>query len=273
MDRFGETSVANLIAGIDARRDIALDRFIYGLGIRHIGETTSLALARHFETAERFIEVAKTAAGQTAGVVFAELSDLDGLGPTAVQAVLDFAGASAPLVPEETSLDKRLQLAIPKLNSKARAALAARFATWEAFAAAARQAVRETPGEAFQEVASVDAVGVVAARMIAEFFGEAHNRLLVDKLLAELSVIPAERPKTDTAVAGKTIVFTGALEKMTRDEAKAQAEGLGAKVSGSVSRKTDLVVAGPGAGSKLAEANKLGVQVITEDEWLAMVAG
>jgi len=111
----------------------------------------------------------------------------------------------------------------------------------------------------------------VAARMIAEFFGEAHNLALVDSLLAELRVIPAERPKTDTAVAGKTVVFTGALEKMTRDEAKAQAEGLGAKVSGSVSKKTDLVVAGPGAGSKLKTATELGIQVMTEDEWLAMV--
>ena len=119
----------------------------------------------------------------------------------------------------------------------------------------------------------MDAVGVVAARMIAEFFGEDHNRALVDDLMGELSVIPAARPKTDTAVAGKTIVFTGALEKMTRDEAKAQAESLGAKVSGSVSKKTDMVVAGPGAGSKLAEANKLGIQVLTEDEWLALVVG
>ena len=149
--------------------------------------------------------------------------------------------------------------------------MAARFGDWAAFEAAARQAVAETPGEAFDEVASVDAVGVVAARMIAAFFGEDHNRRLVDGLMAELSVIPAERPKTDTAVAGKTVVFTGALEQMTRDEAKAQAERLGAKVSGSVSKKTDMVVAGPGAGSKLAEATKLGVQVLTEDEWLSLV--
>jgi DNA ligase (NAD+) len=114
-------------------------------------------------------------------------------------------------------------------------------------------------------------VGVVAARMIAAFFGEDHNLRLVAKLLDQLDVIPAARPKTDTAVAGKTIVFTGALEKMTRDEAKAQAEALGAKVSGSVSKKTDIVVAGPGAGSKLKTATDLGVQVMTEDEWLAMV--
>jgi DNA ligase (NAD+) len=272
-DGYGETSVANLVAGIDARRDIALDRFIYGLGIRHIGETTSVALARHFETAEAFIATAKAAAGQTAGSMYAELSDLDGLGPTAVEAVLAFARARQPmLIPPDISTDEHLRLAIPKLNSKARAALAARFGDWAAFEAAAIQAAAETPGEAFLEVASVDAVGVVAARMIAAFFGEDHNRMLVDNLKAELRVIPAERPKTDTAVAGKTIVFTGALEKMTRDEAKAQAESLGAKVSGSVSKKTDLVVAGPGAGSKLADATKLGVQVITEDEWLALVA-
>jgi DNA ligase (NAD+) len=273
-DGYGELSVANLVAGIDARRNIALDRFIYGLGIRHIGETTSIALARHFETAERFVATAETAAGQTAGPIYAELSDLDGLGPTAVEAVLAFARAGqALLIPPELSLEEHLRLAIPKLNSKTRAALEARFGDWASFEAAAIQAAAETPGDAFLEVASVDAVGVVAARMIAEFFGEDHNRRLVDNLMAELRVIPAERPKTDTAVAGKTIVFTGALEKMTRDEAKAQAEGLGAKVSGSVSKKTDLVVAGPGAGSKLAEANKLGVQVITEDEWLALVGG
>ncbi|MBS0331554.1 MAG: NAD-dependent DNA ligase LigA [Proteobacteria bacterium] len=273
-ERFGETSVGNLLAGIEARRDIALDRFIYGLGIRHVGETTSLALARHFETAERFVRTSEAASRQMAGARFAELSDLDGLGPTAVQAVLDFAQARQPLLlPAEISLDGALRLAIPKLNSKARAALEARFGDWASFEAAALEAAAQTPGEAFLELASVDAVGVVAARMIAEFFAEDHNRALVEKLLGELRVIPAERPKTDTAVAGKTIVFTGALEKMTRDEAKAQAESLGAKVSGSVSKKTDLVVAGPGAGSKLAEANKLGVQVISEDEWLALVAG
>jgi DNA ligase (NAD+) len=222
---------------------------------------------------DHFVETSKLAAEQMAGPLYAELSDLDGLGPTAVSAVLEFArGGQSLLVPPDISLDGHLRLAIPKLNSKARAALEARFGDWASFEAAARQAAAETPGDAFLEVASVDAVGVVAARMIAEFFGEDHNRALVDDLAGELTVIPAEKPKTDTAVAGKTVVFTGALEKMTRDEAKAQAERLGAKVSGSVSKKTDLVVAGPGAGSKLKEAEKHGVQVLTEDEWLAMVS-
>ena len=124
-DGYGETSVANLIAGIDTRRDVALDRFIYGLGIRHIGETTSLALARHFETAEAFVATSKAAAGQTAGSMYAELSDLDGLGPTALEAVLAFARARQPmLIPPEISLEEHLRLAIQKLNAKARAALA-----------------------------------------------------------------------------------------------------------------------------------------------------
>ena len=272
---YGETSINNLVAAINAKRAIPLDRFIFGLGIRHVGETTSLALARHFETYDHFVQIAQAAAGQVGGENYAALVDLDGLGPTGVRALLDFGGAQqALLLPDETSLDKRLQLAVPKLNSRARAAVIERFGDWETILRVARDAAQEEPGEEFRELSGVDAVGPVAARMIAQFFAEPHNRAKVEALRAQLDeVIAAERPKTDTAVAGKTIVFTGALEKMTRDEAKAQAEGLGAKVSGSVSKKTDLVVAGPGAGSKLKTATDLGIQVMTEDEWLALVAG
>ncbi len=106
---------------------------------------------------------------------------------------------------------------------------------------------------------------------IADYFGEEHNRKLVERLVEQVTILDAEKPKTDTAVAGKTVVFTGSLEQMTRDEAKAMAERLGAKVSGSVSKKTDYVVAGPGAGSKLAEAKKHGVAVLTEDDWFKLV--
>jgi DNA ligase (NAD+) len=270
----GETSVRNLVAGIEARRTIALQRFIFGLGVRHVGETTSTALARHFETVEAFIAAAVRAAAGKPGSAYLELANLDGVGPTALEAILDFAQRPRDLlIPPDAALEERLRLAIPKLNRTARAALAAHFQSWETFEQAARDAVAQRPGEAFLDIASVDNVGVVAARMIGEFFAEAHNHQKVAALLAELVVVPAARPKTDTAVAGKTVVFTGALEKMTRDEAKAQAERLGAKVSGSVSKKTDIVVAGPGAGSKLKTAAELGVQVMTEDEWLALVAG
>ncbi|MBB3889399.1 DNA ligase (NAD+) [Phenylobacterium haematophilum] len=272
---YGETSISNLVAAINAKRRIPLDRFIFGLGIRHVGETTSLALARHFETYEHFVQIAQAAAGQVGGENYAALLELDGLGPTAVRALLDFGGQQlALLVPEDASLDKRLQLAVPKLNARARSALIERFGDWDTIVRVARQAADEEPGEEFRELSGVDAVGPVAARMIAQFFAEPHNRAKVEALRGQLDeVIAAERPKTDTAVAGKTIVFTGSLEKMTRDEAKAQAEGLGAKVSGSVSKKTDLVVAGPGAGSKLKTATDLGIQVMTEDEWLALVGG
>ena len=191
-DGYGETSVRNLVASIEARRRIALDRFIYGLGIRHIGETTAITLARGYGSAAAF------------------LSAMD-------------------LV-------------------------------------AARDA------EAMAELDALDQVGIAVIEAAAAYFGEDHNRRFVQNLVDQIEVLDAERPKTDTAVAGKTVVFTGALERMTRDEAKAQAEALGAKVASSVSKKTDIVVAGPGAGSKLKTAADLGVQVLTEDQWLAMVS-
>jgi DNA ligase (NAD+) len=106
---------------------------------------------------------------------------------------------------------------------------------------------------------------------IAAYFKEPHNRGIVERLTKQVTIADAERPKTDTPVAGKTVVFTGSLEKMTREEAKAMAERLGGKVSGSVSKKTDYVVAGPGAGSKLDKAREAGVTVLTEDEWFALV--
>jgi DNA ligase (NAD+) len=117
----------------------------------------------------------------------------------------------------------------------------------------------------------MDQIGSAVIEAARAYFAEDHNRRLVQDLKDQLTILDAERPKTDTAVAGKTVVFTGALERMTRDEAKAQAERMGAKVSGSVSKKTDLVVAGPGAGSKLKTAAELGIQVLTEDEWLELV--
>jgi DNA ligase (NAD+) len=190
---YGEVSVRNLLEGVEARRTIGLDRFIYGLGIRHIGEQTATVMARGYGTAEAFL----------------------------------------------AAMDK----------------------------------IAERDPEAVEELDAMDQIGSAVIEAAAAYFAEDHNRELVQDLREQLTILDAEKPKTDTAVAGKTVVFTGALEKLTRDEAKAQAERLGAKVSGSVSKKTDLVVAGPGAGSKLKTAAELGIQVLTEDEWLALVAG
>lgn len=191
---FGTTSVRNLFAAIEARRQIALHRFIFALGIRHVGEGNAKLLARHYGTVENF-RAAMIAAGE---------------GPLS---------------------------------------------------------------EAYLDLNSIEGIGEVVANAIVEFFAEPHSVKAVDDLLDEIEVQPAEKTKTDSPIAGKTVVFTGSLEKFTRDEAKATAERLGAKAAGSVSKKTDYVVAGPGAGSKLAEAQKLGIKVLTEDEWLDLVGG
>ena len=144
--------------------------------------------------------------------------------------------------------------------------LARNFHTLDAFLAA-----MEGP-QAMEELDSISGIGETVAEAIRDFFGEPHNRKALDHLLPELDIQPVAAPKAShSPVAGKTVVFTGTLEKMTRPEAKARAEALGAKVAGSVSKKTDIVVAGPGAGSKLAEAQTLGVQVIDEDAWLKLI--
>jgi DNA ligase (NAD+) len=188
---YGETSVRNLFAAIEGRRRIALERFIFALGMRHVGDTTALALARG-------------------------------------------------------------------------------YGSWTAFHDACLKVARGDE-EAIAEMDALDQIGETVIASIKAYFGESHNRGIVERLTKEVTILDTEKPKSNSAVAGKTVVFTGALEKMTRDEAKAMAERLGAKVSGSVSKKTDYVVAGPGAGSKLAEARKHGVTVLTEDEWLAMI--
>lgn len=127
-------------------------------------------------------------------------------------------------------------------------------------------------GGAAEELETIEGVGEIVAKAIKDFFDEPHNRKAVDRLLKQIKVLPVAAPRaSNSPVAGKTVVFTGSLEKMTRQEAKARAESLGAKVSGSVSSKTDLVVAGPGAGSKLGEAQKHGVKVIDEDGWLKLI--
>jgi DNA ligase (NAD+) len=191
VEGYGEVSVRNLFGAIEARKNISLERFIYALGIRHVGETTAVALARG-------------------------------------------------------------------------------YGSWQAFHDACLKVV-DGDEETKAEMDALDQIGETVIEAIADFFGEPHNRKMVERLVEQVAIADAEKPKTDTAVAGKTVVFTGALEKMTRDEAKAMTERLGAKVAGSVSKKTDYLVAGPGAGSKLAEAKKHGVAVLTEDDWFKLI--
>jgi len=185
---FGETSARNLFNAIDARRTIPINRFLYALGIRHVGETNARRLARH-------------------------------------------------------------------------------FGDWDSLRTAARAE------NAAEELSGVGGIGPVVAEAIADFFAEPRNETALDALVSQVTIEPMEAVAAGHPLAGQTIVFTGSLERMTREEAKALAERLGAKVSGSISAKTNLVVAGPGAGSKLAKAQELGVETIDEEEWIRRSAG
>ncbi len=130
----------------------------------------------------------------------------------------------------------------------------------------------QEPGPEWDELLGIDGVGAVMATSLVAAFGQVAERASIDRLVAQLTIQPAEQSAiADSPVSGKTVVFTGTLEKMTRAEAKARAESLGAKVSGSVSAKTDLLIAGPGAGSKAKKAADLGVETIDEDGWLALI--
>ncbi|MHA1559834.1 MAG: NAD-dependent DNA ligase LigA, partial [Alphaproteobacteria bacterium] len=151
--------------------------------------------------------------------------------------------------------------------------LARNFVEWSAFESA-MLAASDSESDDWKELNGIEGIGPVVAAAIVEFFAEEHNREALVALLAEITPMPDPGvDKTGSPVAGKTVVFTGTLERMTRDEAKAMAERLGAKVSGSVSKKTDLVVAGPDAGSKEKKAKELGVELIDEDDWFELVGG
>ncbi len=184
---WGQQSASNLFAAIEARRTIALERFIFALGIRHVGETTAKLLAKTFATLEEF-----------------------------------------------------------------------------------RRVMSETG--AFDRLNEIDGIGDAVAQSVVDFFEEPHNRDVLAGLERELTVEPYKLDVVASQLAGATVVFTGKLERLTREEAKSQAERLGAKVAGSVSKNTLYVVAGPGAGSKLKKAEELGVKILSEDDWFDLVS-
>ncbi len=263
---WGETSAANLLAAIEERRAPALARFVFALGVRHVGEATAQALARHAGSWARLAALALEAARDRPNAAFRRLRQIPGVGQKTAHA-LARAAADAP------DLDALTTAA--RASKKVLEALAQRLPDPDLRPALLREA--RPSGPAFEELAGVAEVGPVAAEALSEFFAEPHNQTMLGRLLASdanpSGVRPrdAEQPAAQSPVAGLTVVFTGALEKMSRDEAKSRAAALGAKVAGSVSKRTDLVVAGPGAGSKLKEAEALGVRVIDEDAWLALI--
>ena len=199
----------------------------------------------------------------------AKLENIDGFGKVSVKKLFDAIDAR-----REIDLHRLIfALGIRHVGETTAKLLARTYGTYEHFEEAMKSAADLT-GDAWNELNSVEGIGEVMARAVVEFYKEPRNLDVLDRLLKELRPKEAEKPSTEgSPVAGKTVVFTGSLEKFTRDEAKARAESLGAKVAGSVSKKTDIVVAGPGAGSKLDKARELGVQTMDEDEWLALISG
>lgn len=265
--------VDSLLENIEARREIALDRFLFGLGIPDVGEQTSIALTRAYQTWPIFEAAVDAAVNGLPGSTWNAFARLDGVGPVNQALILEFGGTDRFSDPwPEATLPEKIGRAIPKLPTKVRKAVADHYGSWQVFAGAAKLAADGAPGEDFLELSGLNGVGEVAALALAHFFHEPQNRATLKDLASELTILEVDRPPTDTAVAGKIVVFTGSLERFTRDEAKARAESLGARVSGSVSKKTDFLIAGPGAGSKLADAQKHDVIVLTEDEWLSLIA-
>ncbi|WP_282077082.1 NAD-dependent DNA ligase LigA [Epibacterium ulvae] len=232
---WGEQSANNLFAAIEDKRQIEFGRMLFSLGIRHIGESAAKDLAQHFMDWTRLVEGADAAR----------------------------AAALAWRAADEAEEAERIQAADEKRRARIKE-------TRDAAIMAC--AVPSGSTSIWDELTGIDGIGAAVGVSLTDTFANVEERAAILRLAEELTILPPEAPAKGSPVSGKTVVFTGKLEKMTRDEAKARAEGLGAKVSGSVSKKTDILVAGPGAGSKEKKAQDLGVQILNEDQWLELIA-
>jgi DNA ligase (NAD+) len=262
--------IENLFSAIDSRREISLERFIYALGILHVGEATAKALAKHFDDVHSLLKgIAEAAKGQP-GSDWIELSSLDYIGAVTRDGLLD---AARPDVRRRSSFDfsTKNPIANLRLDKRQKSSLLKHFRSGDAVRSAAQKAWSQKPTDAYKQMADDSEIGTVATNSLIQFFLEDHNMGPVKALIGETKIKRPETITNDSPVSAKTIVFTGTLERMTRDEAKAIAERLGAKVGSAVSAKTDLLVAGPKAGSKLKDAQKHGVKVISEEEWLKLI--
>ncbi len=273
---FGAKSVEKLFSAIEERRQIGLDRFIYALGIRHVGVGTARDLAGAYGNWDAFERAVAQAVEGRPGEDYRRLIAVPGLGEkTAQKAIVAIAKAGEEvlgLAKTGAALSDVLQQ-LKVAPTRGARALAAGFADAAELVDVATRAAQQFPSDAYLEIAAQDGIGETVTEALVEFYAEDHNRRALADLLREVTISPFERPAiTGSPVTGKTVVFTGSMQKLTRSEAKAQAERLGAKVSGSVSKKTDYVVAGSDAGSKLTKAQALGVSVLSEDDWLALIA-
>lgn len=231
---WGDKSATNLFAAIREKRTIALARLIFSLGIRHVGEVAARDLAMHYRDWDILV------------------ANVDKARPAAL------AHRAADSAEEE------------ERRSAAHASRRARIADVRAKAIAGHD-VSPDAGAAWADLIGVDGIGATLALSLSDALANTDERAAFDRLTRMLTIVAPDLPSNDSPVAGKTVVFSGTLVKMTRAEAKSRAEALGAKVSGSVSAKTDLLIAGPGAGSKAKKAADLGIETLDEDGWLSLI--
>lgn len=273
---FGARSAQNLFSSINARRSVALPRFLFALGVRHVGETTSRDLAAAFGTWNAVYAAIQRALAVRPGRDWQRFMGIPGLGQKTAEAALAKVVAKADELDSSGLFDEPLEVRLSDLGvaaPKAAKVIAAAFGDdARALIETAKLALGHAPGEAYLELIATPGVGQASGEALMAFFAEPHNAKAVMDLAAQVTIEPYVQPvKVASPVTGKTVVFTGTLEKVSRNEAKAQAERLGAKVASAVSKKTDYLIAGAEAGSKLDKARELGVAVLTEDEWIALV--
>jgi DNA ligase (NAD+) len=272
-DKRAFDGLQTLFENIDARRTIPLARFVFALGVRHVGEETARLLAEHFGSLKRMqAEVTLAAAHMRPRQ---RLLAVDKLGPMGAERLAEAAPRLADWLAQlgaEGGIASLLAAhKVKGVSGGVIAGLVEAYPSAQDLLADLVAVAEPQAKEAYDYLISLNGLGEVGAESLVEFFLETRNLNLLSRLIDAVTVKDSAKTSVESPVSGKTVVFTGGLERFTRDEAKAKALSLGAKVAGSVSAKTDYLVAGPGAGSKLEKARALGVKDLTEDDWLKLI--
>ncbi|PIW28771.1 MAG: DNA ligase (NAD(+)) LigA [Rhodobacterales bacterium CG15_BIG_FIL_POST_REV_8_21_14_020_59_13] len=268
-DQRGFLGLENLFTAIRERKSVRLDKLIFGLGIRHVGEETARILAQQFKD----IEALETCVHRASPFIslHLELKALQNVGPTAIEKIVSHS-KKHPAWPSGIDSAFESELKTADIPTGARASLIKRFEEPCELNELLQSGLIDDADQAYEFLTQSDGLGDTVAESLIDFFSEPENSKIVHELASIITIQPIESAKNnDSQIFGKTVVFTGGLERFSRDEAKARAQELGAKVAGSVSKNTDFLVAGPGAGSKLEKAKSLGIIILSEDEWISML--
>lgn len=266
--------VEKLFENIDERRAVDFDRFLFALGIPHVGEVTAQALAGYFETPKRLLLAVPKLKKERPGQAYFELERVNNIGPQRLERLLSqkWQSEDSDLFSQEEEFQKQFdKLDLGGFGRLAKESLERHYGDWSFFVQSMQEASKQVPGRSYLDFVGQENLGPAVVESFVDFFSEQHNLDVVEQLLEQVSVRKPQMPSGEQLLAGEIVVFTGTLQTKSRDEAKKQALGLGAKVTSSVSKETTIVVAGEKAGSKLDKANKLGVKVLSEEEWFEKI--